>query len=69
MLRKFSETINTLKAAATNRLKVATLSLSEQDGIGIPHANPRHGGRKVGKIATANLIGNRDETQMGNPLP
>ena len=38
--RKFSETINTLKAAATHRLTAATLSLSEIDGIGVLHAPP-----------------------------
>ena len=38
--RKFSETINTLKAAATHRLTAATLSLSEGDGIGVLHAPP-----------------------------
>ena len=36
--RKFSETINTLKAAATHRITAATLSLSERDGIGDLHA-------------------------------
>ena len=46
MWKKFSETINTLKAAATNRLKVATLSLSEQDGIGVLHATPNLAGDK-----------------------
>ena len=33
--RKFSKTINTLKAAATHRLTATTLSLSERDGIGV----------------------------------
>ena len=38
MWKKFSKTINTLKAAATHRLTAATLSLSERDGIGVPQA-------------------------------
>ena len=46
MWKKFSETINTLKAAATNRLTAATLSLSEQDGIGVLHATPNLAGDK-----------------------